>query len=59
MSVTSPSLNAYGYPLLIKQLLTRSRLVSARQEIVSGSNMRLTYAQLNERIGQLANALKA
>ena len=60
MSVTSPSLNAYGYPLLIKQLLTRSRLVSARQEIVSGSNIRLTYAQLNdERIGQLANALKA
>ncbi|WP_170552411.1 fatty acid--CoA ligase [Ruegeria atlantica] len=59
MSITSPSLNAYGYPLLIKQLLTRSRLVSARQEIVSGSNMRLTYAQLNERIGQLANALKA
>ncbi|MCK0104190.1 fatty acid--CoA ligase [Pseudohalocynthiibacter sp. F2068] len=58
MALTLPSSNAYGYPLLIKQLLIRSRLVSATQEIVSGTDMRLSYAELNERIGRLANTLK-
>lgn len=51
--------NAYGYPLLRKHLLTRSRPVSATQVIVSGTDMRLNYAQLTQRIGQLAKTLKA
>ena len=51
--------NAYGYPLLIKHLLTRSNIASACQEIVSGTEMRLSYAELDQRVRQLANALKA
>lgn len=58
MTLVSPSQSAYGYPLLIKQLLLRSNLVSACQEIVSGTDMRLNYAEFNERIGRLANTLK-
>ena len=58
MAVTSQSQSAYGYPLLIKQLLTRSKMMSANQEIVSGTDMRLSYAEFNERIGRLANTLK-
>lgn len=53
----SPTPTGSGYPLLIKQLLTRSRLVSPSQEIVSGTDKRLSYAQLNKRIAQLANTL--
>ncbi|SNZ19556.1 fatty acid--CoA ligase [Cohaesibacter gelatinilyticus] len=59
MSPLSSSPNAYGYPLLIKHLLTRSNIASACQEIVSGADMRLSYADLGKRICQLANALKA
>ena len=58
MTLTSPSQSAYSYPLLIRQLLSRSNLVSACQEIVSGTDMRLSYAEFNERIGRLANTLK-
>jgi len=58
MILTSPSEQAYDYPLLIKQLLIRSNLVSANQEIISGNNT-LTYAEFNLRIGRLANALSS
>ena len=54
----SPSLNAYGYPLLIKHLLTKSNIASVCQEIVSGTDMRLSYADLGKRVCQLANSLK-
>jgi acyl-CoA synthetase (AMP-forming)/AMP-acid ligase II len=59
MLPTSPTPKGSDYPLLIKQLLTRSKLVSATQEIVSGTDTRLSYAQLNKRIAQLANTLTA
>jgi len=59
MALTPPSEHAYDYPLLIKQLLVRSNRVSADQEIVSGRNTRLTYAEFNMRIGRLANALNS
>ncbi len=50
--------NAYGYPLLIEQILTRSMFVSATQEIVSGSDKPLSYVQLTQCIGQVANTHK-
>ena len=59
MPPLSPSSNAYGYPLLIKHLLTRSNIASACQKIVSGTEMRLSYADLGKRVRQLANSLKA
>ena len=59
MPPLSPSSNAYGYPLLIKHLLTRSNIASVCQKIVSGTEMRLSYADLGKRVRQLANALKA
>ena len=59
MPPLSPSPNAYGYPLLIKHLLAGSQLASASQEIVSGTEMRLSYADLGKRVRQLANSLKA
>ena len=59
MPPLSPSPNAYGYPLLIKHLLTRSNISSACQEIVSGTDIRLGYADLGKRVHQLANSLKA
>ena len=59
MPPSSPSPNAYGHPLLIKHLLARSLLASACQEIVSGTEIRLSYADLGKRVRQLANSLKA
>ena len=59
MPPLSPSSNAYGYPLLVKHLLTRSNVPSACQDIVSGTDIRLSYAELGKRVRQLANALKA
>jgi len=52
---TTPS--AYGYPLLIKQLLLTPLAHSPDQEIVSGEQSRYTYRTLVERIGRLANGL--
>ena len=59
MPPLSPSSNAYGYPLLIKHLLAGSQLASASQEIISGTEMRLSYADLGKRTRQLANSLKS
>ena len=59
MPTLSPSPNTYGYPLLIKHLLAGSQLASASQEIVSGTEIRLSYADLGKRVRQLANALQA
>ena len=58
MPLLSTFSNAYGYPLLIKHLLTRSNIASANQEIVSGTEMRLCYADFGKRVHQLANSLK-
>lgn len=58
MPLRFPSSNAYEYPLLIKQLLSRSNIASTQNEIVSGTEMRLSYADLSKRIRQLSNSLK-
>ena len=51
--------SAYGYPLLIKQLLHTPRATAADQEIVYADKVRMRYADLFERIDRLANALAA
>jgi fatty-acyl-CoA synthase len=51
--------SAYGYPLLIKQLLHGALITAPRQEIVYQGKLRFTYTQFRERISKLANALKA
>jgi len=49
---------AYQYPLLIKQLLLAPLAQCPDQQIVYRDLKRLTYADLRERIGRLANCLK-
>lgn len=49
--------SAYTYPLLIKQLLHTPLATSLDQEIVYRDQCRLTYRDLSQRIGRLANAL--
>ena len=49
---------AYQYPLLIKQLLHAPLVQSPDQQIVYRDLKRLTYAELRDRIGRLANCLK-
>jgi fatty-acyl-CoA synthase len=48
---------AYGYPLLIKQLLHTPLATASQQEIVYRDRHRYTYAALRERIGSLATGL--
>ena len=47
------------YPLLIKQILTKSSVISFSQEIVSNPNVRLNYHEFTGRLGRLANSLTA
>ena len=47
------------YPLLIKQILTKSSVMSFSQEIVSKPNVRLNYHEFTGRLGRLANSLTA
>ena len=47
------------YPLLIKQILTKSSVMSFSQEIVSNPNVRLNYHDFTGRLGRLANSLTA
>ena len=47
--------SAYHYPLLIKQLLHTPLVQAPDQEIVYRDLRRLTYADLRDRIGRLAN----
>ena len=49
---------AYQYPLLIKQLLHAPMVQTPDQQIVYRDLRRLTYAELRDRIGRLANGLK-
>jgi len=52
-----PADDAYAYPLLIKRLLMSASRYEKTREIVYRDQVRLTYAQLNQRIAQLANVL--
>lgn len=47
------------YPLLIKQILTKSSVMSFSQEIVSNPSVRLNYQEFAGRLGRLANSLTA
>jgi fatty-acyl-CoA synthase len=49
--------SAYGYPLLIKQLLLTPLAVAPDQEIVYRDRFRYRYRDFRRRIGQLASAL--
>lgn len=49
--------SAYGYPLLIKQLLHTPLAVAPDQEITYQGKVRYTYRTLRERIGRLASGL--
>ncbi|WP_296405204.1 fatty acid--CoA ligase [Psychrobacter sp.] len=49
---------AYHFPLIIKQLLNRSKVTSQHQEIVYADKMRMTYNELFSRIAKLANVLE-
>ena len=49
---------AYQYPLLIKQLLHAPMVQNPDQQIVYRDLKRITYGDLRDRIGRLANALK-
>ena len=49
--------SAYGYPLLIKQLLAAGLSRAPQQQIVYADRKRLTYREFGERVGRLAAAL--
>lgn len=49
---------AYGYPLLIKQLLHTPLATYPEREIVYRNHRRYTYRMLRQRIGQLASGLQ-
>ena len=55
--VRSPS--AYGYPLLIKQLLNAPVVSAPEQEIVYRGAVRFTYRQFQERVRRLACVLQS
>jgi fatty-acyl-CoA synthase len=57
MSRTKATPSAYGYPLLIKQLLRSIPAQAADREIVYRDGLRFTYRTLQERIARLAHAL--
>ncbi|MEO1839971.1 MAG: AMP-binding protein, partial [Pseudomonadota bacterium] len=49
--------SAYGYPLLIKQLLNTLDLRHPSQEIVYADRLRYTYRDFKKRVARLANLL--
>ncbi|WP_201583486.1 fatty acid--CoA ligase [Psychrobacter jeotgali] len=56
-NIYSSAPSAYEYPLIIKQLLNRAKVVSQEQEIVYADKKRFTYTDLFARINRLANVL--
>ena len=57
VKILPPTPSAYTYPLLIKHLLHAPLAVAANQEITYRGQVRHTYRDLRQRIGQLASAL--
>ncbi|WP_289115870.1 fatty acid--CoA ligase [uncultured Psychrobacter sp.] len=49
---------AYGFPLIIKQLLNRAKVASTNQTISYADKVTFTYAEFFKRINRLANVLK-
>lgn len=54
-----PTRSAYGYPLLVKQLLTQAISIHGDQQISYRGELRLTYRDWRRRLGRLACALAA
>ncbi|MEN6670341.1 fatty acid--CoA ligase [Psychrobacter sp. B38] len=50
--------DAYGFPLIIKQLLNRAKIASRDQTISYADKVTYTYAEFFKRVNRLANALK-
>ena len=55
--ITTSGVEAYAYPLLIKQLLLTPFVQAQDEEIVYRDQFRMTYGTLRERIARLANGL--
>ena len=51
--------SAYGYPLIVKQLLHTALLYAPNQEIIYRDAVRFTYFELCSRINRLASALNS
>ncbi|WP_352287017.1 fatty acid--CoA ligase [Psychrobacter sp. GW64-MNA-CIBAN-0177] len=49
---------AYGFPLIIKQLLNRAKIASTDQTISYADKVTYTYAEFFKRVNRLANVLK-
>lgn len=49
---------AYGFPLIIKQLLNRAKIVSTNQTISYANKVTYTYTEFFKRVNRLANVLK-
>ncbi len=49
---------AYGFPLIIKQLLNRAKIASTNQTISYADKVTYTYAEFFKRVNRLANVLK-
>ena len=49
--------SAYGYPLLIKHLLTSGKRYAPDQEIIYSDRHRYTYKDFSQRVAQLAHTL--
>ncbi|MBS1487296.1 MAG: fatty acid--CoA ligase [Bacteroidetes bacterium] len=54
---TSAASSAFGFPLLIKNILAQSLIYEPEREIVYRDLVRLNYFDLNKRVAQLAQAL--
>jgi fatty-acyl-CoA synthase len=54
-----PTESAYGFPLLIKNLLRTPLIYAPNQEIVYRDKFRYTYSDFGKRVSQLANGLKS
>lgn len=49
---------AYGFPLIIKQLLNRAKIASTNQTISYADKVTYTYAEFFKRVNRLANVIK-
>ncbi|MEY4510784.1 MAG: hypothetical protein RLZZ450_2906 [Pseudomonadota bacterium] len=58
-SAATSASDAYAFPLLIKQLWNAPLSFAADQEIVYRELLRLTYRELRQRVGQVAQVLES
>ncbi|MFP3646442.1 fatty acid--CoA ligase [Paraburkholderia sp. SIMBA_054] len=57
-SLITPTPSAYTYPLLVKQLLLNALSIHGDQEITYRGELRYSFRQFRERVGQLASMLR-